>query len=333
MQYWVVLQLLWASCLTSAAVAARLLQPEGEPEIHYSYETLPAIPAPADALKANFVGGVAGQWAASEAMTAAMQARVSQDSMAAAQSQLEADSNGLTSELAVKSALRSAQNAHEMERHAEAVADSTQKIIDSIPVEAEKAAQQAMNDVVAVAFKDMNDDVKQTVLFSKGLDASAGAAAAQAAQVAALPFQQAKLRSVQTMYSYATQAQELATAVKELKLKALKIAGQAEPLQKRGNVVVAQRLRMQAHDLMDKASQMAAQAKGFSSTAASIRGELASYDLAADSAAAYAAYQANPGGPMGQFPAPPYPLELPPPPAAAPGPAPAPAPASAAPAL
>merc|ERR1740138_1803969 len=130
----------------------------------------------------------------------------------------------------------------------------------------------------------MNEEVEATVSASKSLEAASVRLAAD----------QAKVRSAQTMYSYAYQAQQLAGVVGELKRKAVEIAKESLPLQARGNVVVAQQLQMQAHDLMDKALQMETQAKDFDRTATDINSKLGAYDSAAEQAAEYAAYQANP---------------------------------------
>merc|ERR1719401_1083227 len=86
---------------------------------------------------------------------------------------------------------------------------------------------------------------------------------------------------------------------------------------------------MQARDLMDKALQMEAQARGFDRTAQDINAKLGAYDSAAQQAAEYAAYQANPAAQeeeSSEIPHPPPPLTLPPDAYAAAGPAPGPAP-------
>merc|ERR1719265_3062817 len=96
--------------------------------------------------------------------------------------------------------------------------------------------------------------------------------AMKASQAAVLPFQQAKLRAQQTVWSYANKARELATAVIPMKNRAMEIAAQSDAFQKKGNPVVAQEMQMHAHDLMDKALQLEGQAKSFQNTANKMNG-------------------------------------------------------------
>merc|ERR1719213_719109 len=136
--------------------------------------------------------------------------------------------------------------------------------------------------------------------------------AAEMAQTAALPFEEAKVRAEQNVVNYASQAQSLAHAVIQLKGKAMQIANQAEMYQQRRNPVMAQQLLMRSHDLLDRALQLQDQAKSNDATARQINGQLGLYDLASSSAAAYGAYRGNPGGLTKGLPPLPAPLELPP---------------------
>jgi len=294
------------------------------PVINMTYEVVPRILQP-DQVRSNArTKEVFSVFAAHEAQTADDQARAAAEMEGAAQAQLVASQKALESQLIKKNAIRSSQRTQAMLRQAQAIAMSTQQLVDEMPSRVERSVQQAVEEVKASAIAQMNAEVKQTIDYATSIDTNAQDFAANAAQEAAYPFQQAKLRAGQAMYSYAYQARELANAVTQLKKKSIEIANEALPLQRNGNVVVAQRLRMQAADLMDKALQMQDQAKSFHKTASKIGGELGSYDLAADGAAAYGAYQGNPHGVRNEWPKPPEPLTLP---LFAGGPGPAPAPA------
>lgn len=219
---------------------------------------------------------------------------------------------------------------------AHTVLESTQRLLDLIPEIARKAIDKAVNDVEQETFKKLNQELSQVVASASGSDAIAKHLAADAAQTAALPYQQGKMQAQQTMIAYAEKGQELATATAELKKRAVEIAEASVPLQRVGNVVQAQRLQMESRDVLDKAQQMEAQAKALSATALQIQRGLQAYDDAAQAAASYAAYQVNPAALDGDdekpLPQPPFPLMLPKLAAAGPAGAPAPAPAGAAPA-
>jgi len=271
-------------------------------------------------------------WAIMELYGAESEKKAAQATQLAAQNQLVTDQKELAGEIAVKQAVALTSQTQALRRRIEQVAEETQRIVNQIPQAEQAGVNQAITEVIDGAFQKMQAEVDQVVKEARAAEGAKAAQAATNAQMAALPFQQAKLRSGQTMYSYASQAQELGFATATLKNKAMDISKQAAELQKQGNVVVAQQLAMQARDLMDKAQQYEGRAKAFHATANSIQGSLGAYDLSANDAAAYAAYVASPEGGAQPIQNPPNPLVLPPMPGAgapgagAPGPAPSPGP-------
>jgi hypothetical protein len=294
------------------------------------WDTMPGTPTAKQAEKKMNAGMLANGFAGAEQVSAIGQARAASARESASRDSDAAAKNELTTGAAANEASWVARRTERLNEQAQHAAQKATMLIDELPKIARKAAQRAVTDVVSMAIGKMNEEVKATVGAAKSLEAASTRMAADQAQAAALPFQQAKLRSAQTMYSYAYQAQELAGVVGELKRKAVEIAQESLPLQARGNVVVAQQLQMQAHDLLDKALQMEAQARDFDRTANDINSKLGAYDSAADQAAEYAAHQANPNGEEArEIPQPPPPLTLPPDAYAAAGPAPGPAPAPA----
>lgn len=206
-----------------------------------------------------------------------------------------------------------ARRVEKLERETAAVSKAVQKLVGMIPDVARRAAERAVRDVEEEARQRMNAEVAETLTTQALEERRLKEMAADEAQAAALPFQSAKLRATQTMWSYVAKGRELALAVAELKNKAIEIAQASVPLQATGNPVMAQQLQMQAHDLMNKALQFEAQAKNLQASAEAIRGTLNKYDAQATTAADYGAYQANPGAidAAPEIPLPPFPLTLP----------------------
>lgn len=220
-----------------------------------------------------------------------------------------------------------------MQQKAQAVLDTTNKLLTLIPDITKKAVERAVKDVEQEEFMKMNREVKEVVVAVKNAKGVRKQYAADAAQAAALPYMKGRMQAQQTMLLYVEKAREVATAVAALKSRAMRIASQAPYLQKAGDVVHAQQLEYEAHDLMDKALQLQGQAKAMSAKAVQIQQTLQQYDDAAKVAAAYGAYQADPTAldEEPELPQPPFPLLLPKVVASgAPGPGPAPAPAAAA---
>lgn len=288
---------------------------------------MPGIPSHDQAVAMGHSSELDARWASHEAQAAAAQSQVYEVVEAAAHASLEALSKESEAVSAARLATIAANQAIDARREAEALAVKTKILVDGLPAAVQKAERRAVDEVVAATIQRMNMVVQQVLSASSFGDAAAMKAASQNAQAQALPFQQGKLRAEQVMYSYALQAKELATAAGQLKEKAMEIARRSNPLQSRGNTAAAQQLQMQAHDLMDKASQLEGQAILFDQNAKRIQGTLGDFDRAAEMAARYGAYQANPLGDTPVLPPPPPPPLTLPPPAMGPGPAPAPAPA------
>jgi len=317
-----------ASATLSAGTSGsgrRFLQDE-EPIVGYS--ALPGTPSEEMVVEQNAAAQTADGWAATGKAASALHYEAAENMEAAAQSELITEAQGLKMKGATMAAVLSAQRAAEMHKRAEASVKRSRAMVAEMPGVALKAAGRAIDAVVKAAVLRMDQDATDTVNEQKRLERRLAREASKAAQLAALPWQQAKLRASQEMVSYLSQGRDLANAVTELKLQSPKLAVQAGILQKRGNVVQAQEYMIAAHDLMDKAGQLAAQANSFNGIANKINAGIGMYDLSASAAASYASYTANPGGGMGGMPPLPHPLALIPPPkpvAAGPGPAPAPA--------
>mmetsp|Transcript_95466 Transcript_95466/g.275645 ORF Transcript_95466/g.275645 Transcript_95466/m.275645 type:complete len:345 (+) Transcript_95466:110-1144(+) len=231
----------------------------------------------------------------------------------ARRARISAMEDQIRTQQAATAASLEARRVEKLERETAIVARGVEKLVGMIPEVARKAAQRAVRDVEQQARERMNLEVADTVAAVVTEEQRRKEMAADAAQKAALPFQKAKLRATQTMWSYVIKGRELAAAVTELKNKAIEIAQVSVPLQETGNPVAAQQLQMQAHDLMNKALQFEAQAKNLQAAAEKIREGLNRYDGAAVTAADYGAYQANPAGidESPPIPPPPFPLSLP----------------------
>lgn len=274
---------------------------------------MPGIPETEQASAAAYAAGLDVQLSGQEARAAAAQAHAAEIAETTARSSLEAASKESEAVSAVRLANIAAKNAIKAREEADIAATKTREVVDALPVVVHKAEQRAVKDAVNEAVAAMNKVVAEVLLAYTTGNGAASKAAASRAQAEALPFQAGKIRAEEIMYSYALQAKELAKAVGTLKEKAVEIAGASQPLQERGNGPAAQQLQMQAKDLMDKAAQLQGQARAFDAKAHDIQGGLGSFDKAAERAAAYAAYQTNPGGEVsGVPPPPPLPLEGPP---------------------
>jgi len=274
---------------------------------------------------------IAARKAADESAAAQTRSEASSAWESASRSRMMAKTIQVQRQSAATLELIKARKIEVMKQKAQAVLDATNKLLDMIPSITEKAVARAVKDVEQEEYMKMDREVAAVVAAAQSTKSSLKQTAADSAQVAALPYLQGRLQAQQTMLLYVEKARELAMAVTGLKDRAMKIAETSLPLQKAGDVVHAQQLQLEAHDLMDKALQMQGQAKVLAAKGAEIQRSLQSYDDAAKVAAAYGAYQADPSGmdPPPELPQPPFPLMLPK--AAAgdggPGPAPAPAPA------
>lgn len=299
------------------------------------YSVLPGMPTRQQAMLGTDASRMEAHWAQVEAYTAGAHSSTAQNMESTARNVLEAKTQELQLEMAARDAKERAAHTTELRKKAEAAARRAEAMVADLPNVAQKAVYRAVSDAVSSAVARMNAEATEVVKAQRLAEANAEHLAAENAQAEALPFQQGKLRAGQSMVSYVVNARDLANAVTYLKPKAMDIASQAAALQHRGDVVGAQRLQMQAVDLMNKAEQMESQANAFNAQASKINGELGAYDLGASAAAAYAAYQANPGGSVDKsIPPLPKPLSLGPltsAPAPAPVPAKAPAASAAAP--
>jgi len=327
-----VMQLLCVSVLVArvAATSGRtgsrgFLQDGQEPIV---YKKLPGIPTNYQAAFDLGASDTSAQLGYTEATTAMMHAHAAQGMEAAAEAELVAESQGLTLTSSSLAALTSAQRATEYRKAAQAAAARAQSLVAEMPALAAKFVDKAVNDAVSEEVGKMSEEATLVAQEQARIEKALAKKAAKEAQLAALPFQQAKIRAGQTMVDYLANARDLAQAVTELKNKAPYIQQQAQGLQERGDIVHAQQYQIMAKDMLDKANQLASQATSFDKQANKINGGLGMYDLAASGAAAYAAYTNNPGGGLvsGLPPLPP-PLKLVDL-SAGPGPAPAPAAAS-----
>lgn len=267
-------------------------------------------------------------WANSAEEASALRAKAAENLEASKKAELLTTWYNLDLKSATMDAVLASQRITEMQKRAEASVRRAQDLVAHIPQIADQAAKRGIGDTIENAIQRMNMEATLVAEEQKRIEMLLAKDASKAAQLAALPWQQAKIRASQTMISYASQARDLANAVTQLKLKAPGISQQAGVLQARGDVVHAQQMQIAAHDLLDKAGQLESQAKSFDKTARKIDSSLGMYDLSANAAAAYAAYTANPGAGAGRSGLPPLPpplhlLNL----NAGPGPAPAPAPA------
>jgi hypothetical protein len=270
----------------------------------------------------------ATKWAYTVEATSAMRAKAAESLESSRESELLTMWHNLDLKSATMDAVLAAQRTNEMKKRADAAARRSESLVASIPYIADQAAKRAIGDTMNNAIQRMDMEATLVAEEQKKIEMLLAKQAAKAAEIAALPWQQAKMRASQTMISYASQARDLANAVTHLKLKAPDLSAQAGVLQSRGDVVHAQQLQIAAHDLLDKADQLESQAKTFDKTARKIDTTLGAYDLSAQAAGAYAAYTANPGAGAGRSGLPPLPpplhlINL----NAGPGPAPAPAPA------
>jgi len=287
--------------------SARFLEDE-EPLV--SYQKLPGTPSEEMVVEQNEAAKTAATWAYTEEASSAFHAAAAENMEAAAASELTTKVQQVRLKTATMEAIVSAERAAEMQKRAEASAKRAEAMVAEMPSVALKAAGRAIDSVVAGAVFRMNQEATVVAAEQKKLEIRLAREAAKDAQIAALPWQQAKMRASQTMISYLSQARDLANAVTQLKLQAPKLAVQAGVMQSRGDVVHAQETQIAAHDLLDKAAQLAAQAVNFNGIAGKIQGGLGMYDLSASAAASYASYTANPGGGVGRQALPPLPTPL-----------------------
>lgn len=275
-----------------------------------SYNTLPGVPSEEMVVEQNEAAKTAASWAYNEASSSAIHAEAAENMEAAAESALVVKAQGIKLKSATMAAIVSAQKAAEMRKRAEAAAKRAEVLVSEMPAIAVKAANRAVDAVVFAAIQRMNKEASKVAEAQRALEKKLAREAAKDAQLAAEPWQQARLRAQQTMVSYLSQARDLANAVTHLKLQAPKLNAQARVLQSRGDVVHAQELQIAAHDLFDKAAQLAGQAASFQKMAGKIQSGIGLYDLSAGAAASYASYTANPGGGVGYQAFPPLPAPL-----------------------
>jgi len=275
-----------------------------------TYEVIPAIPTLYNVSAKASAATNAASMAASEAYAADAEVKAQEALEATAEAQVQAAHKQLESRLGFARAKYAADEGIISRAKAEKAAQNSRKLLHQIPIIAQKAAKDAVAEVVKEAIEKMNIEVNKTAEEALKIQEEGYDAAGERAQEEALPFQQAKLRSEQTAVEYAARARELAKAVIPLKGKAMEIANQAEAFQQANNPVMAQQMLMKGHDLLDKAIQMQDTAKGFDATAKQINSQLGYYDLAANAAAAWGSYQANPAGKQSLFPPLPEPLVL-----------------------
>uniref|UniRef100_A0A7S4UMN6 Uncharacterized protein n=1 Tax=Alexandrium monilatum TaxID=311494 RepID=A0A7S4UMN6_9DINO len=152
----------------------------------------------------------------------------------------------------------------------------------------------------------MNIVVRDTLEAAEAAHVAVKQAAGLAAEEAALPFKQARLRAEEAMRNNLTQAKVLATRVGRLKQQALEMARESQAAQRQNSTTDAHRMQDSARELMKEAQELESQAKGFQRMAEATRGGLGIYALRAKAAATRAAQRVNPGGDG--------PLLLPPPP-------------------
>lgn len=314
--------LVWCACLSHAAFSRIAIPPK--------VVIAPGVPT---AYQSSFRfqnNYIAARKAADESAAAQTRSEASSAWESASRSRMLAKTVQVERQSAATLELIKARKIEVMKQKAQTVLDTTNKLLDMIPSITEKAVERAVKDVEQEEYMKMDAEVAAVVAAAQGAKSSLKQAAADSAQAAALPYLQGRLQAQQTMLLYVEKARELAMAVSGLKERAMRIAEASQPLQKAGDVVHAQQLQLEAHDLMDKALQMQGQAKLLSAKGAEIQRNLQSYDDAAKVAASYGAYQADPSGmdDPPEIPQPPFPLMLPKAAAGggAPGPAPAPAP-------
>lgn len=311
------------------SVTRRFLQ-EDDPEVPLvNYQKLPGIPSEEMVVEQNEAAKTADQWAATAQAVSALHAEAAENLEAAKTSELIVKAQGLKLNSATMQAIVAAQKATEMKKRADAAVMRSQELVQEMPSIARKAAERAVDDAIHGAIERMDMEAALVAKAQAEAEKKLAQQAAKAAELAALPWQQAKLRAGQTMISYISQGRDLTNAAAQLKLNAPEIAKQAGIMQSRGDIVHAQEYQIAAHDLLDKADQLHGQAVGFDKTARQIQGTLGMFDLSASAAAAYASYTANPGGGVGGSDLPPLPFPLKLANLAGPGPAPAPAPAAA----
>lgn len=334
MQLWTLLTILYASQYVADAIALFLQQTPDTSSVN-KYTVMPGIPSANQTLNRSAGLRMVGDFAVDfEGAASEQEQHAAVSALDSMMANLVATNREKQSTLAAEVGVRASEAVRNMKVFADLAAKNAEQIVDDIPAAAKRAEQKAISDVLAATIARMNMEVGAVIEAARTKEALAAKAAMDNAHAEALPFQQAKLRTGQTMVSYARQSQELAIVCNELQKKAKEIAYQAGELQRRGNPVAANQMQTMARDLMDKAQQMQSQAKGLDSTARGLGKQLGAYDLAAQAAGAYGAYKANPGGEEQPLPPLPYPLVLPmvlpgPSPAGSPASSPGPAPGSA----
>lgn len=258
----------------------------------------------------NEAAKTADHWAATAQETSALHAESAENMEAAKTSELIVKAQGLKLNAATMTAIVAAQKANEMQKRTQAAARRSAEMVSEMPHIAQKAAERAVDDAVHGAIDKMDMEAAMVAEAQRKAEKKLAQEAAKAAELAALPWQQAKLRAGQTMISYVSQGRDLTNAASQLKLQAPDLSKQASIMQSRGDVVHAQEYQIAAHDLLDKADQLSSQAVGFDKTARKIQPTLGMFDISANAAASYAAYTANPGGGVGGSDLPPLPFPL-----------------------
>jgi len=286
-----------AAFLSIASGALSRLKSEQEnPGDAITWEVIPAIPTLYNQSAKAASATNAASMAASEAYAADAEWKSHVALESAAQAELGATQKELESKIAYQRTKHAADEMIIQRAKAEDAAKNSRKMLHQIPIIAMKAAKDAVADVVKKAIEKMNIEVNKTAEKALKIEKEGFEKSALEAQEEALPFQQSKMRAEQTAVEFAVRARELAHAVIPLKAKSMEIANMAQGFQDSNNPVMAQQMLMKGHDLLDKAIQMQDTAKAFQSTAAGINSNLGYYDLAANAAGAWGAYQANPAG-------------------------------------
>jgi len=296
------------SIATFPSIASVGLRSSEDPAV--TYEAIPAIGTLYKVSEKAASATNAASMAASEAYAADAEEQAQEALERTAKAELQAAHKQLESNLGYKRSKFAADEGILIRAEAEKAAQNSRKMLHQIPIIAQKAAKDAVADVVKEAIEKMNIEVNKTAEKALKIEEEGFKKAAERAQEEAEPFQQSKLRAEQTSVEYASRARELAIAVTPLKSKAMEIANMAEGFQQANNPVMAQQMLMKGHDLLDKAIQMEGTAKAFDATAKSINSNLGYYGLAANAAAAWGSYQANPSGKRPEFPPLPSPLVL-----------------------
>mmetsp|Transcript_6679 Transcript_6679/g.14422 ORF Transcript_6679/g.14422 Transcript_6679/m.14422 type:complete len:316 (-) Transcript_6679:76-1023(-) len=297
------------------------------------YVERPTYPTKGDAIEGVYGVTYTAQAAGTEAHAAGAEARAAEATSVSEQAHLKAARSQIANEAYVRQGIFAAKATIRAKQRAFEFAKKAQAVVESIPKLAQAEAEKAAKEVQEQAIADLNAQAQEAANNVWAAEKAAEELATKEAADAMEPFRQAKLRNAKFAVDYLTKARDFGEATNRLKDESVKVANDAVSYQGKGQVVIAQRLMAQAHDLMDKAKQLEGAANGMHAQAVKLHQGLINYDLVADGAGSYAAYLANPGGKRGPLPDVPQglaqPTHAPEEGAGAPGPAPA-APAAAA---